>query len=287
MPRLFLRRICAAGQEVLHELKGVLSRCICGTGDPERSFAPETPRGVLSACSTRAPDVNGCSPLLSRHAAPAPSTYRRPSITGAGNLFLWGKWKYCDIEETYFSNVRRITPSRHRGQARALKCTLFEECSSAGAMSWTHKAEIEQFHELMKQAIGRYLRLGGARSSSKRRPRFGFLGHLCHRTTLAAEAVSPAPAVPCRWSIPIRKTERRAYPKKHSRQAGYCTDAGFPRASGGSRSPLFTASLEGQIGHIHLIRWLWACRRSTSRFASAAGCDPRPFGPGGRRVVGY
>ena len=84
---------------------------------------------------------------------------------GALATYLWGKWKYCDIEETYFSNVRRIPPGhafKAQGTGASAKIYRYWKPISAGAISWTREAEIEQFPELMKQAIGRCLQLGRA-----------------------------------------------------------------------------------------------------------------------------
>ena len=150
------------GEEALHKLNGVFVLCIWD-GRSGALFCARDSAGVYPLFYAR----SGRGWLFSTS---VDTLLQQPEVAktlnrGALATYLWGKWKYCDIEETYFSNVRRVPPGhafKAQGTDASAKIYRYWDPIPAGAISWNRESEIEQFPSLMKEAIGRCLQMGKA-----------------------------------------------------------------------------------------------------------------------------
>jgi len=150
------------GEDALHRLKGIFVFCIWD-GRSGTLFCARDPAGVYPFFYAH----SGRSWLFSTS---VDTLLEQPEVDntvnrGALATYLWGKWKYCDIEETYFSNIYRVPPGhafKARGVDTNAKVYRYWDPIPAGAICWTRESEIEQFPSLIKESIGRCLQLGKA-----------------------------------------------------------------------------------------------------------------------------
>jgi asparagine synthase (glutamine-hydrolysing) len=148
------------GERALDKLKGIFSFCMWDDS-AKALLAARDPAGVYPLFYAR----SGCDWLFSTS---IDRLLQHPGVSKTINrtalaTYLWGK--YRDIEETFFLNVRRVPPGHvFKSRATDTNVSIYRYWNPvpADVIAWLQEDELEQFPEIMKQAVGRCLQLGRA-----------------------------------------------------------------------------------------------------------------------------
>jgi asparagine synthase (glutamine-hydrolysing) len=148
------------GDEALHRLEGIFSFCLW---DFRRKvlFCARDPLGIYPLFYARAGHTwlfSTSVDTLLQHPL-VPNTLDRRALVAY--LLMRGR----DIEETFFSNVRRLPPGhalKTRYGAEGAEVYRYWNPVPNEQVQWTREEELEGFTEVMTQAVGRCLQLGQA-----------------------------------------------------------------------------------------------------------------------------
>lgn len=148
------------GEEALHKLEGIFSLCIW---DKQRKvlFCARDPLGIYPLFYARA----GHTWLFSTSIDTLLQHPLVPDTLDRGALVAYLLMRGRDIEETFFSGVRRLPPGHAlkawHGAEGAVVYRYWNPIPDE-RVRWTREEELEGFAELMKRAVGRCLQLGQA-----------------------------------------------------------------------------------------------------------------------------
>lgn len=145
------------GEEILREVKGIFALLILDRS--RRTFlGVRDPMGVYPLFYAEA----GAELLFSTSAE---SILNHPGVSREVNRAaladnICHRWN--DPEETFWAGIKRVPPGHWlRGRAGARQVSRYWDPAPAGtAIKWVREDEIEQFEELLVQAVNRYLGLG-------------------------------------------------------------------------------------------------------------------------------
>ena len=148
------------GEGALHKLEGIFSLCLWD----ERTqvlFCARDPLGVYPLFYARA----GHTWLLSTSVDTLLQHPLVPNTLDRGALVAYLLMRGRDIEETFFSSIRRLPPGhalKMRHGAEGAVVSRYWNPVPDERVQWTREEELEGFAEVMKRAVGRCLQLGQA-----------------------------------------------------------------------------------------------------------------------------